>query len=101
MPGGLTGPERARVLRWMEDTPAVFETLRRILHEYDQATEAARAAQAERDRLQQQCAALREDVRQFHTENKRLQKERADAAQWLATMMQEAAMRFPIGPPPA
>ena len=100
MPSGI-GPEGARVLRWMEDSPVVFETLRRMLHEYEQCKEVARTAETERDRLQQQCVALREEVRQLHAESKRLQKERADAAQWVATILQEAASRFPLTPPPA
>jgi branched-subunit amino acid aminotransferase/4-amino-4-deoxychorismate lyase len=101
MPSALAGPEGARVLRWMEDSPVVFETLRRMLHEYDQCKEVARTAQTERDRLQQQCVALREEVRRLQVESKRLQKERADAAEWVTTMLQEAAARFPITPPRA
>ena len=100
MPSGLAGPEGARVLRWMEDSPAVFETLRRMLQDYDQATAAAGATQAERERLQQQCAALREEARQLHAELGRLRKERTDAAHWVATMVQEAAARF-LPPPPS
>jgi predicted nucleic acid-binding Zn-ribbon protein len=101
MPSGLAGPEAARVLQWMEDGATIFEHVRRLLHEYDQATEAARAAQAERDRLQQQCEALREEARQLHAALGRLQKERSEAAHWFATMLQEAAARFPLTPPPA
>lgn len=101
MPSGLAGPEAARVLRWMADSPAVFETLRRMLHEYDQAKETARAAQTEQDRLQQHCAALREEVQQLRAEVARLKKERAESAQWFATMLQEASARFPLTPPPA
>jgi predicted nuclease with TOPRIM domain len=101
MPSELTGTEGARVLRWMEDCPAVFETLRRMLHEYEQCKENASAAQADRARLLEQCEALRGEVRQLRTELTRLQKERAEAAHWLATMIQEAAARFPLTPPPA
>ena len=101
MPSGLAGPDAARVLRWMADSPAVFETLRRMLQDYDQATAAAGATQAERERLQQQCAALREEARQLHAELGRLRKERTDTAHWVATMLQEAATRFPLPPPPA
>ena len=90
-----------RVLRWMEQSPTVFEHVHRVLHDYDQATEAARVAQADRERLLQQCEALREQVRQLQTELARLQKERAEAAHWFATMMREAAARFPTTPPPA
>ena len=100
LPNGLVGPEAARVLRWMEDSPAVFEGVRRILDACDQATEAARVAQTERERLQQECEALREQVRQLHAELVRLKKERADASHWVATMLQEAAARFPTTPAP-
>jgi len=101
MPSGLAGPEAARVLQWMEDGATIFEHVRRLLHEYDQATEAARVAQTDRERLLQQCEALREEARQLHAELGRLQKERAEAAQWFATMLREAAARFPLAPPPA
>ena len=90
-----------RVLRWMEQSPTVFEHVHRVLHDYDQATEAARVAQTERDRLQQQCEALREEARHLHAELGRLQKERAESAQWVATVLQDAASRFPLTPPPA
>jgi septal ring factor EnvC (AmiA/AmiB activator) len=85
----------------MEDSPTVFENVGRMLREYDQCKTALEAAQAERDRLQQQCEALREEARQLHAELERLQKDRAEAAQWVATMLQEAATRFPLTPPPA
>ena len=101
MSSGLAGPEAARVLRWMEDGSVVVEHVRRMLHEYDQATEAARAAQTERERLLRQGEALRAQVRQLHAELVRLQKERADAAHWFATMLQEASARFPLTPPSA
>ena len=101
MPSGLAGPEAARVLQWMDDGSVVVEHVRRMLLEYDQATEAAWAAQTERERLQQACEALREQVRQLQAELVRLQKERAEVAHWVATMIQEAAARFPITPAPA
>ena len=99
MPSGLAGPEAARVLQWMETGSTVVEHVRRMLHEYDQAREAARAAQAERERLLQEGEALREQVRQLHAELGRLQKERVDAAHWVATMIREAAVRFQSAPP--
>jgi len=101
MPSEMGGPERERVLRWMEDSPAVFKGVRQILDERDQLKEAAGAAQKECQRLRQHCDALREEVRQLQTELQRLQKERAESAQWFATMIREAAARFPITPPPA
>jgi hypothetical protein len=101
MPSEMGGPEGERVIRWMEDSPTVFENVRRMLHEYDQAKEAARAAQTDRERLQQHCEALREEIRQLQAEVKHLQKERAESAQWFATVMREAAARFLIMPPPA
>lgn len=99
MPSGLAGPEAAQVLQWMEAGPAVFAHVHRLLHAYDQATEAARAAQAERERLLQEGEALRDQVRQIHAELVRLQKERAKLARWFTFKVEEAAWRFP--PPPA
>jgi len=72
-----------------------------MLHAYDQATEAARAAQTERERLLQQHDALREQFRQLHAEAVRLEKERAAAAEWFVATMLEAAVRIPLTPPPA
>ena len=95
----MARPAAERVIRWVEESPTVFEQLRRMLHEYDQTTEAARAAQAERERLLQEGEALREQVRQLHAELARLQKERVDAAHWVATMIREAAVRFQSAPP--
>ena len=100
MTSEMATPGAEQVIRWMEEGQKVFEGVRRLLAGYDQATAAARAAQAERDRLQQQCEALREEARQLHAELGRLQKERADAARWVTTMLQEAAARFPSVPPP-
>ncbi len=101
MTAEMTQPAAERVIRWMEEGPAVLEKINRLLQEYDQATEAAQAALAERDRLRQHCDALREEIRQLHADVTRLQKERADTAQWVAAMLREAAARFPIAPPPA
>lgn len=89
------------MIRWMADSPAVFENVRRMLQAYDDAMRAARAAQTDQERLQQHCDALREELRQLQAEVKRLRTERAEAAQWFATMMREAAARFPVTPPPA
>jgi uncharacterized coiled-coil DUF342 family protein len=85
----------------MEESPTVFENVRRILRECGECKTAMAAAQTERDQLQQHCDALREEVRQLCAEITRLRKERAESAQWLAAMMREAASRFPIQPPPA
>ena len=101
MSNGMAGLEEERVIRWMADTPAVFESVRRMLQEYDEAVRAARAAQTDRERLQQHCDALREEVRHLQAEVKRLRTERAEAAQWFAAMMREVAARFPVTPPPA
>jgi hypothetical protein len=101
MTSEMAGPAAEQVIRWMEDSPKVFEGVRRILDACDQATEAARVAQTDRERLLQQCEALREEARQLHAELGRLQKERAEAAQWFTTMLREAAARFPLAPPAA
>lgn len=95
----MGGPEGERVLKWLEESPTIFENIRRMLHEYDQAKQAAQVAQTDRERLQQHCEALREEIRQLQAEVKRLQKERAESAQWFTTMMREAAARFPATPP--
>jgi hypothetical protein len=95
------GTEPERVIRWMEETPKVFDGVRRILDACDRATEATRRAQAERDRVLQECQALREQVRDLQTDLARLQKERTEAARWFAAMVREAAERFPPAPPPA
>ena len=97
----MARPAAERVLRWMEDSPTVFENVGRVLRESDQCKTALEAAQTDRERLQRQCEALREEVRQLQGEVKRLQKERAESAQWVAIMAQEAAARFPLAPPPA
>ncbi len=97
----MGGPDGERVIRWMEESPTVFEGVRRMLQDYDQCKEMVNAVQDERARLQQHCEALREDVRELQTELRRLQKERAESAQWFATMLREAAARFPVSPPPA
>ena len=101
MTSEMARPAAEQVIRWMEDSPKVFEGVRRMLDACDQATEAARVAQTDRERLLQQCEALREEARLLHAELGRLQKERAEAAQWFATMLREAAARFPLAPPPA
>lgn len=101
MPSEMGGPEGERVIRWMEDSPAVFQGVRQILDERDQLKAVAAAAQKECQRLRQHCDALREEVRQLQTELKRLQTDRAEAAHWVVTMLQEAAARFPLTPPPA
>ncbi len=97
----MAGPEREWVIRWMEESPTVFEGFRRILHECDQFKEAAGAAQKECERLQQNCEELRTEVRRLQAETERVYKERAESAQWLAAMMKEAASRFRIEHPPA
>ncbi len=101
MSGMMGGPEGERLFRWMQESPSIFDGLRCLLHEYDQCKVAAEAAESERSRLQENCEALREEVRQLQTEVTRLQKERAESAMWFAAMMQEAAARFPVAPPPA
>lgn len=96
----VVGPDLERVQQWLEDAPTVIGNVCRILHEYDQAVQAARAAENERDRLEQQCAALRKEVRCLHADVRRLEKTRVEAVQWFTTVMREAAARFPHVPPP-
>ena len=92
-------PERERVRRWMEDSQTVFRGVRQMLDERDQLKAAMEVSQTECQRLRQQCDALREEARQLHAELGRLQKERVDAAHWVATMIREAAVRFQSAPP--
>lgn len=96
MASGTAGPERERLLRWLEEGPTVLAGVRRLLSEYDQAAAAAGAAQAEWAQLRQQYDALRENYRQIFNEFRLLEKERADFAQWFTAMMLEAAARFPL-----
>ena len=101
MPSEMARPAAERVLRWMEDSPTVFENVGRMLRESDQYKTALETAQTDRERLQRHCEALREELRQLQAEVTRLQKERAESAQWVATMLQEAAARFPLTSPAA
>lgn len=64
----MAGPEGARVIRWLEESAAVFEGVRRMLHECGQLKEAAGATQKQCERLQQHCEELREEVRRLRAE---------------------------------
>jgi archaellum component FlaC len=101
MTGVMAGPDAAQVIRWIEESPTVFESVRRFLQEYNQVKEAAGAAQEECERLRQNCEGLREEVKRLQAETERVNKEQAESAQWLATVMREAASRFRIEQPPA
>ena len=101
MTSGMAGPEGERMLRWMEESPAVFEGVRRMLRECAQAKEAAGAAQKDYEGLQQHCEALREEVRRLQAETERLRTERAETAQWFTAMIKETAARLRIEPPSA
>ena len=101
MTSEMTGPAQERVLRWMEDSPAVFEGVRQLLRERSQFKVVAEAAQAECERLQQQCEALREEVRRRTVETERLQQERTETALWFSAMIKETAARLRIEPPSA
>ena len=101
MTSGMAGPEGERMIRWMEESPAVFEGIRRMQRECTQFKEAAEVVQKERERLQQQGEELREEVRRLQAETQRLRTERAETAQWFAAMLKEAAPRFRIESPPA
>ena len=101
MPSEMGEPERERLLRWLDDSPTVFRGVRQMLDERDHLKGAMEVSQTECQRLRQQCDALREEVRRLQTGVTRLQQERADAAHWVTTMLQEAAARFPTTPPPA
>jgi hypothetical protein len=101
MTSEMAGPEGEQMIRWMEEGPAVLEGIRRMQGEYAQAKEVAKAAQKDRERLQQNCEELREEVRRLQAEAERLRTERAETAQWFAAMIRETAARLRIEPPPA
>ena len=101
MPCAMAGTALERVTRWVEDGRAVFESGCRILHTYDQLTEAADAAQKNREQLQQTLATLRAEVRRIHAEIERLQSERVESARWYVALMREATARLRIEHPPA
>jgi hypothetical protein len=101
MTSGMAGPEGERMLRWMEDAPAVFEGVRHLLRERSQFKVVAEAAQKDCERFQQQCEVLREEVRRLQTETARLRTERAEMAQWFSAMIKETVARLQSEPPPA
>ena len=89
------------MIRWMEEGPAVFEGVRQLLRERSQFKVVAEAAQTDCARLQQQCEALREEVRRLTVETERVRPERTETAQWFSAMIKEAAARLRIEPPSA
>jgi hypothetical protein len=97
----MAGTAHEQVLRWMDESPAVFEEVRQLLRERSQFKVVAEAAQAECERLQQQCEALREEVRRLHAETARVRTEQAETAQWFSAMIKETAARLRIEPPSA
>ena len=97
----MVGPEGERAIRWMEESPAAFERIRQVLRERSQFKVVAEAAQKDCERLQQQCKALREEVRRRTVDTERLQQERTETAQWFSAMIKEAVPRFRIEYPPA
>ena len=101
MTSGMAGTAQEHVLRWMEDSPAVFEGVRKLLRERSQFKVVAEAAQKDCERLQQQCKALREEVRRLEAETERARAERAETAQWFTAMIKATAARLRIEPPSA
>ncbi len=104
--GHTTPPVKAgtaweQATQWVEDGRAVFESIRWVLQEYDQTTEAARAVLTDRERLQQTCEALRAEIRQLRADMERGDSEWIESVRWFATVMREAAARLQIEPPPA
>ena len=94
MAGVGTGTVREQVIRWMEDGGAALETLRGMLHESSQFKLVAEAAQTECERLRHEVEQLRAEVKRLTAEIEHLQRERAEAAQWFAATMTEAAARL-------
>jgi hypothetical protein len=101
MTSEMAGPEGERFLRWMEESPAVFEEVRHLLRERSQFKVVAEAAQKDGARFQQQCEALREEVRRLTVENERRQQERTEMAQWFSAKIKETIARLQSEPPPA
>lgn len=97
----MLGPEGDRAIRWMEESPAAFESIRQLLRERSQFKVVAEAAQKDCERFQQQCEALREEVRRLQVETARLRTARAETAQWFSAMIKETAARLRSEPPPA
>jgi glutathionylspermidine synthase len=85
----------------MEEGRSVLESVHRILVESNQFKAVAEAAQKECDRLRHEAEQLRVEFSRLTAETERVQQERAETAQWLTTMLNEAASRFRIEPPPA
>jgi hypothetical protein len=101
MTSEMAGTAQEQVLRWMEESPAIFEGVRQLLRERSQFKVVAEAAQTESERLRQQCEALREEIRRLTVETERLRTERAETAQWFSAMIRETAARLRSEPPPA
>jgi hypothetical protein len=101
MASEMAGTAHEQVLRWMGESPVVFEEVRQLLRERSQFKVVAEAAQMECERLQQQCDVLREEVRRLQAETERAHTERAETAQWFSAMIKEAAARLRIEPPSA
>jgi hypothetical protein len=101
MTSEMAGAAQERVLRWMEDSPAVFEGVRQLLRERSQFKVVAEAAQKDCAQLQQQCEALREEIRRLTVETERRQQERTETVLWFSAVIKEAAARLRIEPPSA
>jgi len=97
----MAGTAQEHVLRWMGESPAVFEGVRQLLRERSQFKVVAEAAQKDCERLQQQGEVLREEVRRLQAETERVRTERAETAQWFSAMIKETVARLQSEPPSA
>jgi hypothetical protein len=101
MTNEMAGPAREQVIRWMEESRTVLDSVRSMLHECAQLKMVAEATQKECERLRHEGDRLRAEVSRLTAETARLQKERADTAQWFTAMMNETAARLRSEHPPA
>jgi hypothetical protein len=92
--------DREQVTRWVEERGSVLEGIHRILVESTQFKAAAEAAHQECDRLRHESELLRAEVSRLTAETERVQRERAETAQWLTAMLNELASRLRIERPP-
>jgi predicted RNase H-like nuclease (RuvC/YqgF family) len=94
MTSEMAGTPQEHVFRWMEEGPTVLAGIRCIVQEDANLKRIVEATQKECERLRQECEQLRAEISRLTAGTERLQKERAETAQWFTAMMNEAAARL-------